>query len=57
MPQHGCKWTYVWKKEWSRIVWEGIWNLEDEEIQLYKNQLATEKLLFQVIEKPFYLKW
>ena len=38
-------------ESWSRIVWEGIWNLKDEEIQLYKNQQATEKLLYQVIEK------
>ena len=45
------------KKEWSRIVWKSIWNLEDEEVQLYKNQLATEKLLFQVIERPYYLTW
>ena len=45
------------KKAWSRIVWESVWRLEDEEIRLYRNQIATERLLFQVIDKPFYLTW
>ena len=25
--------------------------------RLYKNQLAKEKLLFQIAEKPYYLTW
>ena len=45
------------KKVWSRIVWEHVWLPEDEEIQLFKNQLSREKLLFQIVEKPYYLTW
>ena len=48
---------YYDKKMWSKCVWENAWNLEDEEITLYKNQLAKEKLIFQIIEKPYYLTW
>ena len=29
---------YYAKKVLSRIVWENVWLLEDEEIQLFKNQ-------------------
>ena len=45
------------KKDWNRIVWSKVWALEDEEILLYKNQLAKEKLLFRIVEKPYYLTW
>ena len=45
------------KKQWSRMVWEKVWILEDEEIQLYRTQITSEKLLFQVAEKPYYLTW
>ena len=45
------------KKLWSRMVWEKVWMLEDEEIQLYKAQIASEKLLFKILEKPYYLTW
>ena len=45
------------KSGWSKIVWDKAWRLEDEEFQIAKNQLRQEKLLFQVIEKPYYLTW
>ena len=45
------------KKDWNRIVWSKVWALEDEEILLYTNQLAKEKLLFRIVEKPYYLTW
>ena len=45
------------KSVWSKMVWEKVWDMEDEEYTLYKNQLAKEKLLFQVIDKPYYLAW
>ena len=47
------------KEKWSKIVCEihVVWALEDEEYVSYKNQLAKEKLLFQIIEKPNYLTW
>ena len=45
------------KKVWSRMVWERVWLLEDEEYLVYKNQLRKEKLLFQVLDKPYYLTW
>ena len=48
---------YYAKKVWSRIVLQNVWLLEDEEIQLFKNQLTSEKLLFQIVEKPYYLTW
>ena len=45
------------KKLWSKMVWEKVWILKDEEIQLYKAQIASEKLLFKIVEKPYYLTW
>ena len=48
---------YHEKQVWSRIVWEDVWNLEDEEYQLCKPQLSRDKLLFQIIERPYYLTW
>ena len=45
------------KKGWSKIVWESAWNLEDEEYQISRGQLRNEKLLFKIIEKPYYLTW
>ena len=38
---------YYDKKTWNKIVWEKVWHLEDEEYQMYKEQLNKEKLLFQ----------
>ena len=46
------------KKQWSKLVWERVWHLEDEEYMISKNQLKKENLLFQVLEKPYYLtRW
>ena len=45
------------KPVWSKLVWEKAWLLEDEEFQICKNQLRQEKLLYQVLEKPYYLTW
>ena len=46
------------KKGRSKIVWEIAWNLEDEEYQISRGQLRNEKLLFKIIEKPYYLtRW
>ena len=48
---------YYGKKLWSRMVWEKVWILEDEEIQIYRAQIGSEKLLFKIVEKPYYLTW
>ena len=45
------------KKGWNRMVWEKVWNIEDEEIQIVRGQLRKEKLLLQVLDKPYYLNW
>ena len=45
------------KKEWSKAVWEKAWVLEDEEYQISKGQMRNEKLLYKIIEKPYYLTW
>ena len=45
------------KPAWSKIVWEKAWQLEDEEFQICKTQLRQEKLLYQIIDKPYYLTW
>ena len=45
------------KKEWNKIVWEKVWGMEDEEIQIVRGQLRKEKLLLQVLDKPYYLNW
>ena len=39
------------------VTFTGATILEDEEIQLYKNQLANEKLSFETVGKPTYLTW
>ena len=36
---------------------ENAWKMEDEEVTLFKNQLTKEKLIFQIIDKPYYLTW
>ena len=48
---------YYDKKTWSKTVWDKVWHLEDEEYQMYRQQLNKEKLLSQIIEKPYYLTW
>ena len=48
---------YCNKDQWSRIVWERLWINEDEKYYLYKNQIQKEKLLFQILDKPYYLIW
>ena len=40
-----------------RLFGKKVWHLEDEEYQMYKQQLNKEKVLFQIIEKPYYLTW
>ena len=48
---------YYSKQEWSKVVWESVWRMEDEEFQLCRNQITKERLLYQVLEKPCYLTW
>ena len=45
------------KQDWNNFWGEKVWAMEDEEFQLIKGQLGKEKLLMQVIEKPYYLTW
>ena len=56
MALHGLSYE---KTAWWKIVWERLWALEDEECNLYKNQLSKEKTLYvyKDIGKPFYLTW
>ena len=41
-------------KDWNKI-WEKVWALEDKELHIVKGQMHKEKLLLQIIEKPYYL--
>ena len=42
---------YYDKKTWSKAVWDKVWHLEDEEYQMYRQQLNKEKLLSHIIKK------
>ena len=50
----GC---YFSMCEWRNIVWEKLWQKEDEDCVLLYKQPNQKFLLFEIPDKPYYLLW
>ena len=54
MINTGC---YYSKEEWKKTVWEKVWLREEEDCCIMYKQPHQNYLLFNVIEKPYYIIW
>ena len=54
MINTGCHYS---KQEWKKLVWEKIWLKEDEDCTVLYKQPHQKFLLFEIINKPYYLVW
>ena len=45
------------KEQWKNIVWKAVWEKEDEDCTILYKQNREIPLLFNVIDKTYYLLW
>ena len=45
------------KTEWRRIVWQTIWQWEDEDCMIIYKQPEPDIILFNMVENAYYLVW
>ena len=45
------------KDQWKKLVWDAVWNKEDEDCNFLFSQGRETPLILKIIERPFYLIW
>ena len=48
---------YYSKEKWKELVWKNVWIKEDDDIDIMYKQPSGKHLLFDIIEKPYYIIW
>ena len=48
---------YYTKEQWKKVVWNAMWQKEDEDCDLLYKQEREIPLVLSIIERPYYLIW
>ena len=48
---------YYTKEQWKKVVWNAMWQKEDEDCDLLYKQGREIPLVLSIIERPYYLIW
>ena len=49
--------VYVSKYEWKKLVWQKVWQKEDDDCNMMYKQPHQDILLYKITGKSYYLVW